>query len=211
MTEQEWLQAADPRPMLGFLQGRASERKIRLFLVACCRRIWHLLTDKRSKQMVEVVEQFADGICDQAAVGKAKAAAWAARVTFPSWAARAAYEASLHSLGTARAAGRAVKVHHGEKKWYAEMQAQASLIRDLLGPLPFRPVTLDPVWRIWHGGLLVSMAQRMYDNRDFSDMPVLSDALEEAGCDNADILAHCRGPGPHTRGCWPVDLVLGKM
>jgi hypothetical protein len=83
-------------------------------------------------------------------------------------------------------------------------------LRDLFGPLPFRPVILDPSWLIWHGGLVVSMARRMYDRRDFSDMSVLADALEEAGCQDQDILGHCRSGGEHVRGCWVVDLTLGK-
>jgi hypothetical protein len=64
-------------------------------------------------------------------------------------------------------------------------------------------------WLAWRTSS-VEMAQRMYDSRDFSDMPVLADALEEAGCTEADILAHCRRPGEHTRGCWVLDLLLGK-
>jgi hypothetical protein len=75
---------------------------------------------------------------------------------------------------------------------------------------PFRPVILDPDILTWHGGLPVSMAQKMYDSRDFSDMPVLADALEEAGCRDADILGHCRSGGEHFRGCWVIDLLLGK-
>lgn len=55
-----------------------------------------------------------------------------------------------------------------------------------------------------------SLAEQMYESRDFSAMPVLADALQESGCDNDDILSHCRGVGPHVRGCWVVDLVLGK-
>jgi hypothetical protein len=50
----------------------------------------------------------------------------------------------------------------------------------------------------------------MYEERDFAGMPILADALEEAGCNNADILAHCREPGVHVRGCWVVDLLLAK-
>jgi hypothetical protein len=76
--------------------------------------------------------------------------------------------------------------------------------------LPFRLISFDPSWLTWHDGLLVSMAQKMYDSRDFTDMPVLADALEEAGCTNQDILRHCREPGEHVRGCWIVDLLLGK-
>jgi hypothetical protein len=87
---------------------------------------------------------------------------------------------------------------------------QAAILRDIFGPLLFRETGIHPVWLAWHNGLVVSMAQRMYETRDFGDMPVLIDALTEAGCDNAEILAHYRQPGPHVRGCWLIDLVLGR-
>jgi hypothetical protein len=79
-------------------------------------------------------------------------------------------------------------------------------IRDIFGN-PFRPVAADPCWLT---SPVLDLARTMYDSRDFGPMPILGDALEEAGCNNADILAHCRGGGPHVRGCWVVDLVLGK-
>jgi hypothetical protein len=72
---------------------------------------------------------------------------------------------------------------------------------------PFRPVPFSPLWRTESA---TSIARKMYKSRDFSDMPILSDALRQAGCENEDILNHCRGAGPHVRGCWVVDLVLGK-
>jgi hypothetical protein len=83
------------------------------------------------------------------------------------------------------------------------------LLRCVFGN-PFRSATLPSPCYTWHGSLLVSMAQRMYDARDFADMPILADALEEAGCTNADILNHSRQPGEHVRGCWVADLLLGK-
>ena len=85
----------------------------------------------------------------------------------------------------------------------------AVLLFDIFGN-PFRPVAVDPGWLIWHDGLLVSMARRMYDSRDFADMPILADALEEAGCTNPAVLSHCRGSETHVRGCWVVDILLGK-
>jgi hypothetical protein len=81
---------------------------------------------------------------------------------------------------------------------------------DCLFGNPFRPITIDPAWVAWHDGTVRKLAQAIYDERRFDDLPILADALEEAGCDNADILAHCRQPGEHVRGCWVVDLLLGK-
>jgi hypothetical protein len=92
----------------------------------------------------------------------------------------------------------------------AQRHAPANLIRDIFGPLPFRPISLNPAWLRWHYGLLVSMARQMYDSRDFADMPVLADALEEVGCQDQDILAHCRSGGEHVKGCYVVDALLDK-
>ena len=82
----------------------------------------------------------------------------------------------------------------------------ADYLRDIVGN-PIQPVAFDPSWRT---EAVVALARGMYEARDFAAMPVLADALEDAGCAQPDILAHCRGPGPHVRGCWVVDLVLGK-
>ncbi|MDY3563323.1 hypothetical protein R5W23_004824 [Gemmata sp. JC673] len=87
------------------------------------------------------------------------------------------------------------------------MTRQVALVRDIFGN-PFRPVTFSPSWRT---DTALSLAQGMYDSRDFGAMPILADALQDAGCDNGDVLDHCRDPkGIHVRGCWVVDLVLGK-
>ena len=83
---------------------------------------------------------------------------------------------------------------------------QVALLRDIFGN-PFRPVTLNPVYQT---PTAQSLAQSIYDQRTFSQLPILADALEEAGCTDAAILNHCRQPGEHVRGCWVVDLVLGK-
>ena len=86
---------------------------------------------------------------------------------------------------------------------------QVQLLRDVFGN-PFRAININPSLVAWNGGTVVKLAQAIYDDRAFDRLPILADALEDAGCDNADILAHCRGPGPHVRGCWVVDLILGK-
>ena len=89
-----------------------------------------------------------------------------------------------------------------------ERRLQCGFVRDIFNP--FRPVTIDPAWLTWNDGTVVKLAESIYDERAFDRMPILADALEEASCTNADILAHCRGRGPHVRGCWAVDLILGK-
>ena len=93
--------------------------------------------------------------------------------------------------------------------WEAETQERkvhAALVRDILGNL-FRPVALDSSWLT---STVTNLGEAIYDERAFERMPILGDALEEAGCSNADILNHCRQSGEHCRGCWVVDLLLGK-
>jgi hypothetical protein len=96
-----------------------------------------------------------------------------------------------------------------------ERRIQAILVHEVFGPLPFRPVTLDPACLT--GSKIQKLARVAYDERLLPSghmipecVPILADALEEAGCTNADILSHCRGPWPHVRGCWVVDLLLAK-
>jgi|GEM_PF-5757293 len=89
---------------------------------------------------------------------------------------------------------------------HAPFDGWRDIIRDIFGN-PFRPVAFSPEWRT---STVVSLARGMYDSRDFSAMPILADALQDAGCEQAEILDHCRGSGPHVRGCWVVDLALGK-
>jgi hypothetical protein len=89
-----------------------------------------------------------------------------------------------------------------------EESRQPALLRDVFGN-PFRPATVERSWLKWHEGTMVKMAQGIYDDLAFERLPILADALEDAGCDNADLLAHCRRGGEHVRGCWAVDLCKG--
>jgi hypothetical protein len=97
--------------------------------------------------------------------------------------------------------------------WYAKTKAheavEAALLRDIIGN-PFRPVSLNPSWIAWQGCTIPKLAQVIYDERAFDRLPILANALEEAGCTNDDILTHCRQPREHVRGCWVVDLFLDK-
>jgi hypothetical protein len=87
--------------------------------------------------------------------------------------------------------------------------AQAELLREVFGN-PFRPVTVDPASLAWNAGTVPRLAKVIYNERAFDRLPILADALEDAGCTDEQILSHCRGPGPHVRGCWVVDLLLAK-
>jgi hypothetical protein len=213
MTEREWWQATEPRPMLEFLQDKVSDRKLRLFAVACCRRIWHRLEDQQYRNAVEEIEACEDRLSPPVRspvdVGSRSNAEG---ITMSQLAVRFAIEALLEARWIhvpemcARAASKGGTVLN---QMNTEKTSQCSLLRDIFGT-PFLPVSLDPAWLTWHDGLLDSMAQKMYDSRDFSDMPVLADALEEAGCQDPDILGHCRSGGEHVRGCWVVDALLGK-
>ncbi len=86
------------------------------------------------------------------------------------------------------------------------MRDHVRFLRDIFGN-PFRPVTLDPRWL---SSTVLDLARTIYDERVWERMPILADALMDASCDNEEILNHCRGEGPHVRGCWVVDLLLGK-
>jgi hypothetical protein len=90
-----------------------------------------------------------------------------------------------------------------------EYARQADILRDLLGPLPFRTTVLDQNWLAWNNGTVLKLAQAVYDERAFDRLAILADALEESGCTNQDILEHCRRSAVHVRGCWVVDLLRG--
>src|SRR5262249_39772461 len=90
----------------------------------------------------------------------------------------------------------------------AEAAALARLLRDVVGN-PFRPPRVDPAWLA--AGVAVPLAEAIYDERAFDRLPILADALGDAGCSDAERLAHLRSRGPHVRGCWAVDLVLSKQ
>jgi hypothetical protein len=266
MTEAEWLACTDPTPMLEYLRGKASGRRLRLFACACCRDIWRLLTDERSRLAVEVGERFADGETNLAGLAAARAAAEAARTVAGAAADDAvramshggfAYYADLRT--TSFAAGAAVGcatdpalraatevaenftgaastqcVTNLEAVWWgwddpdaaaeqAAVQRGArntlcALIRDICGN-PFRPSPpLAPAALGWSDGTVRRLAEAIYENRklpegtlDDARLSILADALLDAGCDDDELIAHFRNARPHVRGCWAVDVILGKL
>jgi hypothetical protein len=209
MTEAEWLTTNHPPVLLWFLKERhpgkrrrAFNRKARLLGCACCRRVWSLLgAGNRGK--VEIAERYADGLV----AGRDWEAARKGR-TIPPWALDPGKRAAAAASGVLhREAYMAAIESWGWSTDPTDGPAAVHLLRDVFGN-PFRPVTFSPEWCT---DTAVSLARQMYESHDFSAMPILADALQDAGCDNGDILSHCRDANQlHVRGCWVVDLVLGK-
>jgi hypothetical protein len=238
VTEAEWLVCESPLAPLAFVAARASDRKRRLFLCACCARVLEGTPTHRRffrgyypdcflklERALSVVEQFAEGFLGSDALAEARRDAEDSVYVPPSIdygggsgldyeAAAVVAAAAEHPVAedvtaacwratdsqSARTPGGGGSRRTEEARW------QAMVFRDVFGN-PFRPIAFSPQWRTGH---TVGMASQMYEERDFGAMPILADALEEAGCVEAGILAHCREPGVHVRGCWVVDLVLGK-
>jgi hypothetical protein len=226
MTEAEWLNGEYVFPLADYLcrtkrlnRTKAGRRKFRLFACACCRRNWNLFEpDALCAAVVIAAERFADGevpfsevqVCERKLNipkhGHETNVMLAARSLNDTNVLVGAISAATH---LASAASRdPVLPKEATRLWSNELAQAAHQFRCIFGN-PFRPVTFDPAWRTSD---VVLLAQGIYDERAFDRMPFLADALQDAGCDNADILAHCRDAStPHARGCWVVDLVLGKQ
>lgn len=248
MTEKEWLSSDNLSPMLCFLRDRASNRKLRLFACACCRRIWHLMADERCRRAVEVSEDYADGLVSDADLAEAGIAAQNAADALTDAAQESAYAAASFvsnsddfdrrdpdedfvgsavsdaAYAAAQASAAVAQVRGTERyravfesAFQAEKRAQFVLLHDIMGNPFHPPPSLDPAWLAWNDDTVKHLAQAAYEHRSLPDgtldgnrLAVLGDALEEAGCTDAELLAHLRSPGPHVRGCFALDAVLGK-
>jgi hypothetical protein len=214
VTEEEWWACEDLVQMAGFLTGKACDttRRWRLFTVACCDRLWSLIWEEPLENLVGVLDDYAEG--------RATLEDWQAALrehyTFEFHSAEAAEEGM--GYGEDEAAGYALmlaevlasRCPYAEKEEerrtpQAEQARQADLLRDVFNP--FNASRINDASR---SSTVQQIAQTIYDERVFDRIPILADALEEAGCTNAEILAHCRGGGDHVRGCWVLDLLLGK-
>jgi hypothetical protein len=206
MTEQEWFSSADVRQMAdGVLTGDSlrmkdysSKRKFLLYVCAHTRNNPGRLGELGSTAL-DAVERYADGSIEMEQ-------------------ARSAINAVYESLGGQRIGAPFLNqmIYVVDETRSNDLQPEsdatkfarnANILRDIVGPLVFRSVHVS---RQWLTANVASLAQAIYDDRAFDRLPILADALEDAGCDNADILNHCRQPGEHVRGCWVVDLVLGR-
>jgi hypothetical protein len=228
MTEAEWLETrnpgvlleprlpVDPDQMLRYVadeyakkrkRGRG-DRKLRLFAIASCRQHWTVLSEAGQEAVLRA-EELADGRLPRSEMEAYRRSAriphWGSDYGNPDHLARAVIDtnalvAAYHAGNISRNLNRPIP---DDLVCYFE---SAAIVREIFGN-PFKPIVFGRSWRTTTAS---AIARQIYDSRDFSAMPILADALQDAGCDNADILDHCRGPGPHVRGCWVVDLVLGK-
>ena len=207
MTDAKWQGGANPVPMLDYLRdSRASDRKLRLFAVGGCRRIWPSITDPRSRLAVETSERFVGGSATAVELRAAQIAADAAADEAQGGGEVDAADAAA-DVGTDFRACAIAAADADYPNRQAEYLVQAGMLRDIFGPLPSHPVPVDPAWLT---STVVALARQVYESGDFTPMPVLADALQDAGCEREDILSHCRSDGRHVRGCWVVDLLLGK-
>jgi hypothetical protein len=186
MTEAEWLACPDPKPMLEFLRGTVSQRKLLLITIACCRHAWQwCLTDRRRTEALKRAERCADD--------------------------RSVSEKELRRVNAKMAD---IAASSGYLNFTDEGRAIAtSVLLEIIGN-PFRPVPIEPAWL---SVTVTNLAATAYEVRaqprgelDPARLAVLADALEDAGCADADLMGHLRSPGPHVRGCWALDLILGK-
>jgi hypothetical protein len=235
MTEPQWLSCKDPVILWREVESRnldQKERKVRLLACACCRRVWHLLTDERSRDAVDGAERYADRRLKLDRLKVLSTAAWEAVQAARQFSLRSAAEAVGDASGIGRPTPCAVSFSVADAiagsgsigrpsrsdlmttpKWRRAQKLHAALTRDIFGN-PFRAVTIETTWR---SKVVIALTKAAYDNRNLPEgtlepdrLAVLADALEDAGCTDAAILEHLRGAGPHVRGCWAVDLLLGK-
>jgi hypothetical protein len=226
MTETEWVACTDPMPMLEFVRGKASDRKLRLIAVACCRGALRLLQSQNYRNAVEVSERFADGLASDDKLRKARSQAresagrtimvrvypsypWSrhtqsniARGVVGSVCSRDIYEVIQAINNICVTANNAESY---EAKREDERRQRAQLLRDVVR-YPLTPLTLNPSWLT---STVLALANGIYEERAFDRMPILADALQDAGCDNEGILNHCQQSGEHVRGCWVIDSILG--
>jgi hypothetical protein len=194
--------------MLEFLQGKASCRKLRLFNCHCCRRLNNVIRGERNSIVLAAAEEFAEGLITSEEMESRSTQWFDFDYPFPlagTWQ-RALHLATMtdSEIRTRLIAATAAISSGNQEK---EKAIQANLLRDIFGPLPFRPVTFDPSLLT---SSVLALAAGIYSDKAFDPMPILADALQDAGCDNEEILNHCRGESIHVRGCFVVDALLKK-
>ncbi|MGF1580780.1 MAG: hypothetical protein ACFCD0_15570 [Gemmataceae bacterium] len=231
MTEDKWFACQNPDHLLDYVQDQISDRKLRLFVCACVRMVWDLLIDDRSRRAVDCGERLANGHLSYAQTRNVGLAARSAELSFRDsnfrgsqgrmqayHAARAAALTLVPNADLMRLGPTFCELAQIEKLSQLEppaavrrrvRSAQSRLLRCLVGN-PFRPMYVEPRCLVWNGGIIVKIAQRIDESRNYGHLPVLADALEEAGCSNEVILEHCREGTTHAKGCHVLDCILSR-
>jgi hypothetical protein len=195
MTEKEWLRSNDPEAMLDCLGRKAGERRLRLFGAACARRAFSWLSrEPCALEVVQMAELLADGQASRTDLQKSRRALSGSLPYVP-----------VGLVWTARAKPADAARFWAQDQSVGARKLHAEVLREIFGN-PFRQPSIELAW-LTPG--VTSLAESIYDEHRFGDLPALARALEEAGCTNSSILAHCRTPAVHARGCWALDLLLG--
>jgi hypothetical protein len=210
--------------MLSCLHGKAGDRQLRLFIANYCRRTWHLFQDERCRKAIEAAELHADGQVGDEELGQVylemarfdpsnllacscrRAVRPSGRITPRIVDLAAGNLARVIAEGTGGESEQGTWSEAKRAAWEAERQVQVDILREIFVN-PFRPITLDPAWRT---SAVTGLGEQIYIEKDFDLLSILADALDDAGCNNQEILDHCRSGGEHVRGCWTIDLILGK-
>jgi hypothetical protein len=214
MTEDRWLTCDEPRKLLDHVEvylkaarTKVGRRKVCLFACAYYRRfLTFLRREPGVHRVTDLAERYAEG-----SIGREEASALLEEILkaqeWTNWWYRRAAE-SLLARRPQETAAASLELPLGFGCYWDERRAQADLVREIWGN-PFRPVSVPAAWLKWNDGVVPSLARSIYDERAFDRLPVLADALEDAGCRNEHLLGHLRSPGPHVRGCWALDRLLG--
>src|SRR5262249_39437107 len=163
-------------------------RQLRLFAVAYCRLQTSQLYQERSERLMELAERYGDGLAKRGELKRAR------EIAYPM--------GFISTLASPAIDGASSIILHASNE-VGELAKQAAFWGDIIGN-PFRPVGVDRSWLTWNERTVPKIAQSIYDDRRFEDLPILADSLEEAGCTDEQVLEHCRGRGLHARGCWVV-------
>jgi hypothetical protein len=221
VRSREWGRCKDPEPMLFevcFLKGPANNRRMRLFTLTAGRRLWEQIGHEACRSALDVAWRQAENLATDEEVA---AQFEALRPVYYQASANNSWELAkmINILGVLftepwSAAMQLITPSSGGSSvpllTPIETSACCGLLRDLFGQYRGILPSIEPALLAWNRGAIPRIAQSIYDERAFDRLPILADALKEAGCTDADILKHCRKPGEHIRGCWVVELLLGK-
>ena len=206
-TERWWSRSYDYTTMMKFMGARLSARKRLLFGCATARMVWDFVVGPNNRKAVLTSEAYADSKATRAKMATAWLnLAWEPPM-YSEWHIVALTAGLPYSELTSEDTDRC---RGGDRSPYERTRVEWSdALRDIAGN-PFQEYTVRPEWLCADDRIAPALAEAVYDEYSFDRLPILADALEDGGCDADPLLDHLRDPGPHFRGCWALDLILGK-